>query len=80
MQASDVEKVVHAEPVQPFRLVLSDGSEVLVRRPRKSHVSGDQIALVGGCRRPGGATVERFGLIDVGRVVTAETVDVPPKR
>jgi hypothetical protein len=72
--------VIHAEPFQPYRLVLSDGEEVLVRRARKSHVSGDQIALVGECRRPGGAAVERFRLIDVGRVITAEAVDVKTRR
>ena len=63
---------MHAEPFQPYRLVLSDGEEVTVRRPRKSQVSGDQITLVGECRHPGGAVVERFRLIDVSRVVAAE--------
>ena len=80
MRAAEVEIVVHADPFYPYRLVLADGEEVTVRRPRKSHVSGDPIALVGECRRPGGAAVERFRLIDVGRVVTAEPVDLPRRR
>jgi hypothetical protein len=75
MKAAEIEGIVHAEPFRPYRLVLSNGEEVVVRRPRKSHVSGDQVALVGLCRRAGSEAVERFRLIDVGCVIRAETVD-----
>lgn len=76
MKAKEVEKVVHREPFQPFRLVLNDGEEITVRRPRKSHVSGKQVALHGECRRGGGAVVERFRLINTDHVRSAEILDL----
>lgn len=74
MTTKQVEKVVHHSPFQPFRLKLADGEEVIVRRPHKAHVSGDRIALVGECRPPKGPVVERFRIIDVDRVLSAELV------
>lgn len=77
MKPQDVEEIVHKTPFQPFRIVLNDGEEITVRRPRKSHVSGIQIALVGECRRKGGPVVERFRLINTDNVQTAEFLDLP---
>lgn len=72
MTIKQVERIVHRSPFQPFRLVLKDGEEVSVKRPHKAHVSGDQIALVGECKPPKGPIVERFRIINVDRVVSAE--------
>ena len=77
MTAEELEQIVHREPFQPYRLLLADGEEVIVPRPRKSHVSGDLVALVGECRRGGGIAVERFRLIPVERVKSVEAFVVP---
>jgi hypothetical protein len=76
MTAEELEAVFYREPFQPFRLLLTDGEEILCRKPRKSLVSGDQIAVVGICRRGSDATVERLRMISVERVKSAEFV--PP--
>lgn len=46
--------------------------EITVYKPRKSLVSGDEVALVGICRRDRGAGSEKFRLIGVDRVRSAE--------
>ena len=80
MTSEEVESIVGWEDFHPFRLVLTDGEEILVRRPRKAHVSGDLVAVVGECRPKGQAAVERFRLVPVTKIALAERVDVPPKR
>ena len=76
MTTKQIERVVHQEPFRPFRLVLTDGEELLVRRPRKSSVSGDQVALVGICRTNGkGLGVERLRIIKIERIASAEYVE-----
>ena len=75
MTTKQIERVVHRAPFQPFRLLLSDGEEVVVNRPHKGHVSGDQIALVGLCRQPNQPAVERFRLILVNRIADAMTLE-----
>jgi len=77
MTVKQVEKIVHHEPPQPYQLLLSDGEEVLVRHARKSHVSGDRVALVGICRKKGMMGIERFRMIHVDRIVSAEFVATP---
>ena len=73
MTRRQLEKIVHHWPFRPSRLLLADGDEILVRKP-KAHVSGDDVALVGWCGRPGGGAVERFGIIDVSHVLAAEHI------
>jgi hypothetical protein len=73
MTAKQIERLVHSKPFKPYRLVLDDGEEVLVTRPRKSHVSGPQVALVGRVRaRKDGPVVEKFRIIDIDRITSAE--------
>jgi hypothetical protein len=79
MTAKQVEQIVHKDPFQPYRLMLSNGEEIVVRRPRKSHVSGRHVACVGECRSNGGPTVERFRMIDVANIVSAELTNLPPR-
>ncbi len=70
-----VENVVHQKPFVPFRLVLKSGEEIMVRRPRKSFVSGDEVALVGECRENGSrAAVERLRIIPIEKLAVAENV------
>ena len=73
MKRAQLEKIVHHSPFHPFRLVLVDGEEVVVRHP-KAHVSGDDVTLVGVCTRPGRIGVERFRIINIERVVSAEPI------
>jgi hypothetical protein len=71
MTTQALEDVIHVRPFRPFRLVLDDGEEITVRKP-KAHVSGNQVALVGSCRSPGGAPIVKFRLILADRIVSAE--------
>ena len=81
MTAEDVERLIHNSPCQPYRLILDDGEQILVWRPRKSHVSGNYISLVGECRPPDGeATIDRFRIVPIARVITAECISRDPRR
>jgi hypothetical protein len=78
--AEQLEKIVHVKPFRPYRLVLTDGEQILVNRPRKSHVSGDVVSLLGQvCRKESAAAIEKFRIVKVDDVVAAEHVDVPIK-
>lgn len=77
MTAQQLEQIVHLKPFKPYRLVLVDGEEILVDRPRKSHVSGSVVSMVGKVKRNGGATVERLRIVQIERVVSAEHVELP---
>ena len=72
MTSEEIEHYVAHKPFQPFRVLLVDGEEIFVSKPRKSLVSGDDLALVGICRRGNGDESERFRLISVGRVQSVE--------
>lgn len=74
MTNQELKKFVTRSPFRPFRVVLADGEEVVVNKP-KALVSGDDLALVGISTRPGRIGVERFRIIDVSRVVSAEQID-----
>ena len=74
MTTQKIEKLLYCKPFQPVRLLLDNGEEVLLRKERKAHVSGGYIACVGVSRRPDHIPVERFRIIQVDRVVSAETV------
>ena len=76
MTQKQVERVVHCEPFRPYKLRLSSGEEIVVRKARKSSVSGDQVALVGECQmNDGSAPVERFRIIKIEKIVSAEQVN-----
>src|SRR6266853_510246 len=47
MTVKQIEKVFYHDPFQPFRVLLENGEEVIVQKPRKASVSGDQVAIVG---------------------------------
>jgi hypothetical protein len=80
MTAKSLERIVEREPFKPYRLVLSDGEQVLVNKPRKSHVSGSVVSLVGLVKRKGSAMpIEKFRIIKVDDVVSAKHVNVPVK-
>lgn len=78
MTAEQLERFVAQKPFRPYRLVLADGEEITVSKPRKSLLSGDEVALVGLCRRNQGDAIERFRLVHVGRVKSAEFVSGGP--
>jgi hypothetical protein len=77
MTTEELERIVHGEPFKPYRLMLTDGEEIVVDRPRKSHVSGDVVSLVGWSMPPNKTKSEKFRIVLVDSVVTAEHVDVP---
>jgi hypothetical protein len=80
MTAKQLERIVHSKPFKPYRLVLVNGEEVLVTRPRKSHVSGPQVALVGQVRaRKNGPAVEEFRIINIDRITSAEQLPRKPQ-
>lgn len=74
MNESDLEKVIYQEPFQPFRLLLADGEEVSVTRPRKAHVSGGYVAVGGVSRRPDGASKQGLRIIRVDLVASVEPI------
>ncbi len=76
MKANDVKKIVHKDSPRPYRVLMNDGEEIIVRQPRKSHVSGNQLALVGECRRSGGPAVERFRLLNTDFVESIGELDL----
>jgi len=81
MTPKQLKKIVRWDDFKPYKLVLSDGEEIIVDRPRKSHVSGGGIALVGNVKRKDGPLiVDKFRLIYCRDVVSAEHVDVPIRR
>jgi hypothetical protein len=82
MTPKQLEKIIRWDDFKPYKLVLADGEEIIVDRPRKSHVSGGGIALVGNVKRKGSQSVikDKFRLIYCRDVVSAEHVDVPIRR
>ena len=80
MTTTRLESFIYGEPFRPYRLILADGEEVLVRRARKAHISGPYLACVGICRCRGKAAAERLRIIPIEQVRTAQMVeakDVP---
>lgn len=74
MTTEELEPIVYQDPFKPFRVVLMDGEEIVVKRPRKSLLSGPDLALVGvGSRDPGPAQ-ERFRLVCIDRIKSAESL------
>jgi hypothetical protein len=70
-----LETIVHGEPFQPFRLLLANGEEVIVNKPRKAHVSGNQVALHGITRRPDGVAKQGLRIIRADTIVSAGLID-----
>ena len=75
-----IECIVHGEPFQPYRLVLDDGEQLLVTKPRKSQVSGDVVSLLGESRRDGGASYTKFRIVPIKKIVSAEHVSPKQRR
>src|SRR3954469_14058012 len=81
MTPKQLEKIIRWDDFKPYKLVLADGEEITVDRPRKSHVSGGGIALVGNVKRKDSPLiVDKFRVIYCHNVVSAEHVDVPIRR
>lgn len=73
MTVEEVERVVHTKPFKPYRLVLHSGEEIVVTQPRKSHVSGETVALVGESRLPAGEIrKDRFRIVSIAKLAKAE--------
>lgn len=78
MKIRELERIIRQEPFKPYCLRLVSGEEIVVDRPRKSHVSGDVVAAVGRSRQLGTSrVVEKLRIINVDDIASAETVDVP---
>jgi len=80
MTAKQLERIVNHKPFQPYRLVTVDGDEVTVTQPRKSHVSGDSVALHGKTVQSSGASREGLRLILAKNIVRAEFVEESVER
>lgn len=74
MTARQIEKVFYQDPFQPFRVVLENGEEVIVQKPRKASVSGDQVAVVGLTTLPNGRHSQGLRFIPLNRIVSATLV------
>lgn len=75
MTNSQIEKLAYRDPFRPFRLILKDGERITVSNPRKTLVSGDQVALVGLTERPNGPGKKGFRIVPVDRILSADLVD-----
>jgi hypothetical protein len=76
MQTKTIEQIIYHEPFQPFRVVLNDGEEITVAKPRKASVSGPDIAMVGiskKSRRTGGA--HKLRIVPLARVKFVEFIE-----
>ena len=82
MTKEDLKKIIRWDDFKPYKLILTDGEQIIVDRPRKSHVSGGGIALVGNVKRKGSRKVikDKFRLIYCRDVVSAEHIKVPIRR
>ena len=82
MTPQKLRRIIRWDDFKPYKLVLADGEQIIVDRPRKSHVSGGGIALVGNVKRKGSRVViqDKFRLIYCRDVVSAEHVDIPIRR
>jgi hypothetical protein len=82
MTPQNLRRIIRWDDFKPYKLVLADGEQIIVDRPRKSHVSGGGIALVGNVKRKGSRQVikDKFRIIYCRDVVSAEHVNVPIRR
>ena len=82
MTPKELRKIIRWDDFKPYKLVLADGEEIIVDRPRKSHVSGGGVALVGNVKRKGSrvTVMDKFRLFYCRDVVSAEHVNVPIRR
>jgi len=74
---AQIEKLAYRDPFHPFRLILKNGEEIVVSKPRKALLSGGQLALVGLTERPSGPGRQGFRIIPIERIVSAGLVDDP---
>jgi len=80
MSVEEVQKIVHHEPFRPYRVVLDDGEQLVVRKARKSHFSGDVVSLLGESQKKGGVTVTRFRIVPIEKIMKAEHVAAQERR
>ena len=73
MNQEDVDKFARREPFQPFRLVLTTGVVMDVRR-RDQIMLGTTSVVVGVCDWPGGTTIDRTVRVDHVAIATAELI------
>ena|SRR5258705_8570942 len=74
MTVKQIEKVFYQDPFQPFRVLLENGEEVIVQKPRKASVSGDQVAIVGLTTLSNGRRSQGLRFIPVSRIVSSPSV------
>ena len=74
---SQIEKLAYRDPFQTFRLVLKNGEQIIVSKPRKALLSGGQLAVVGVTELPNGAGRQGFRIVPVERIASAGLVDDP---
>jgi hypothetical protein len=79
MTSKQVAKIVHNDPFKPFRVLLDTGEEIVVEKPNKASVSGDQVALVGLTRWPNGNGKAGLRFVLVDRIVEASHLDSASK-
>jgi hypothetical protein len=75
MTLKQLEQVLYHDPFQPFRVLLKNGEEVIVKKPHKASVSGDQVAVVGQTKFPNGRLREGLRFIPLELVVSATHVE-----
>jgi hypothetical protein len=74
MNTKQLEKVLYHDPFQPFSVVLQNGEEIFVKKPRKASISADRLAIVGLTRLPSGAQRQGLRFIPVEDIVSASHI------
>lgn len=73
MTADEVEELITRTPFAPFRLILSDGGSITVRKPRKANVTGNILAVSGIARRKAqSAGIQGLNLVYVDQIIDFE--------
>ena len=74
MTSKQLRKLIHQEPRKPFRLVLDDGEQIIVRQPRKALVAGDDVACEGETHRNGEVLPPKLRILQADWIVAAEEI------
>ena len=76
MTSQQLRTLIHQDPRRPFRLVLDDGEEIVVKEPRKALVAGEDVACEGETHRQGTVLPPKLRILRVDCIVAAE--EIPP--
>jgi len=73
MLQAEIDRYARREPFEPFRLVLTTGAVLDVRR-REQIMLGNTSVVVGICDWPGGATIDRTVQVDHATIAAVKLI------